>query len=1085
MYAQSVIDRRIQQALTAGEVYYTLPVGDGRSVKRCFEPTEHSIAEVDASISALDALVDQDSGKLKRPLDEAEIAFITNERFLCRLNYHYYSSRYALIKDEEGRNVRYSPRVPQRIFQDIVAEHDANEWPVELQVLKARQLGMSREISLMFGHRVMFWSGVQAVLASADEGKSQLLAAMMEYPIDRLPWWLAPSPTLRRTGEYIIYGDQDSAISIESGNQFNGIARGTTPTCVQLSELCEFMDPEELVEASLFPAIHPSRWTFLVLESTALGRGNWWHESWKKAKKDWVHGRSRLRPLFLPWFTGSDVYPKEDFVRMHSAHIANYTPKLDVLHHARAAEAYVRSNELLKKYLGSDWHMTKEQMFWYEVKRDEYREKGILNKFLAEYCVAAGERVSTEKGIIPIEAAVSELVYSCERGTITAHHDNGERQIVEVLTKNGRSLKVTPDHQLFSVRGGDAYWRPASDLIPGDVLHLSPPTFSAEYETVAWQWTPSCEMSIQIDEDWGRLLGYFLGDGCWGSNAVIVTCNAKDEDAIADVSGLMERCGGKYPTHQRQRGATQVVSSSVRWFEMIFNLGVIEHQYSKSQKRNSGYRKRLRVPECIWRSPKNVVAQFLRGLFESDGFAHQQSCQIGWFTKDPVFAREVQLLLLGFGINAIYRREEKVRDGRRYYGTKLRLNARAAEIFYTEIGFVSARKQSGKRPSVRLGRKPDDIEMEDVVLSVTPAGTSPVFDLTVAGQHCYGANGILVHNCSSDDEAFQSTNISVFDVEVITDRRQRARSNEPLGVFGLVTKEDIFPKRFQPRPDQIDTRLPKIDIRWPWGNGFPMDFTLEPLKWNGYGDDDEEGLGKIFLYEMPNGRSDYGFGVDTGDGVGKDRSVVEMIRKGNVFERPAQVCQYASPYINSHYLWPIAAAMASLFATSRTGVLSQPKSAIECRGNGDTVQHELSKRGYYNHHKWVRIDSAIIRPGKAHKIGVFTNNWFRKQCMDWLLSFLQDDRIDIRSPYTVYEMECLEADEYTQAMKAEHGGHDDRLMALSFIIVSLYQHEIMRGQGPEDQNPRDEEDPVFSDPSQGLIAGRDAFLAKMQHRRTM
>jgi hypothetical protein len=724
MYHPAVVQRRIETALAAKEVFYELPVGDGRTVKRYFEPTPHSVSEVDSSVRHLDSLRDPEGGKLSRPLDEAEIAFIANERFLCRLDYLYYATRFARIKNEKGIEVRYSPRIAQRIFQDIIGEHDLNDWPIELQVGKARQLGMSRETSLMFGHRAIFWSGTNAVLASADPEKSSKLTEMMKYPIDRLPWWLAPTPTYERRGEYIIYADQDSSITIEAGNQFNGLARGTTPQLVHLSEVCEFEEPEELIEAALFPAIHPSRWTFLVLESTALGRGNWWHDTWKKGKADWKAGRARLRPVFLPWFVGSDIYPTEDWKLMHRHHIAAYQPAQYVLDHARAAEVYAHTDPLLSKYLGPNWRMSKEQMFWYETTRDEYNEKGNLNRFLAEYA-------------------------------------------------------------------------------------------------------------------------------------------------------------------------------------------------------------------------------------------------------------------------------------------------------------------------------------------------------------------------SSDVEMFQSTNISVFPYEVVSRYRDLARGKQPLGVFGLQTSEDIFPKRLQPAERDIDHDAPAIDITWPWGgtSGRDLNFTLVPLKWEGYGEKDEDGNGKIFIFEMPDGRSDYGIGVDTGEGVGTDRSTNEVMRKGNIFARGAQVAEYASAYVNSLHLWPITAALTALYATPFGGRLKQPRVAIECRGNGDTVQIELVKRGLYNWHPWVRIDSKNIQPGKAHKMGVFTNNWFRKQVMDWLLSFLNDEKMEINSPYFVNEMESLEADEWSQSMKAAYNEHDDRLMAMGFIIVSLHQLEIMRGQRPEDQNVQKDEDPVWTPPDLSLHQGQQQFLAKLNAGR--
>ena len=718
MYHESVVQRRVEKAIAAGEVYYTLPVGDGRTVKRFYEPTWHNIAEVEASVGILNDLVDQDSGKLKNDLDEAQIAFIANERFLCRLDYKYYATRYCWIKDEAGNNVRYSPRVPQKIFQDIVAEHDLNQWPIELQVLKARQLGMSRETSLMFGHRAIFWAGTNAELASADPDKSTKLAEMMKYPIERLPWWLAPTPQFERHGEYIIYKDQDSTITIEAGNQLHGLARGTTIQLVHLSELCEFDDPKELVEASLFPTIHPSRWTFLVFESTALGRGNWWHETWQLGVSGWATGRSRLRPVFLPWFTGSDIYPQADWIQMHRQHVETYSPAQFVIEHARAAEAYVRSNDLLSKHLGSNWKMSREQMFWYETKRDEYKAKGILNKFLAEYC-------------------------------------------------------------------------------------------------------------------------------------------------------------------------------------------------------------------------------------------------------------------------------------------------------------------------------------------------------------------------SSADEAFQSTNISVFDTETISSYRTRTRGKEPVGVFGFTAHESLIPRRLQPSAQQIDQNKPKIDINYPWGNqANGIRFTLEPLKWQGY-DESDNGLGKLYIYEWPDFKSSYGIGVDTADGVGQDRSVLNGLRKGNNFQRPGQVFEYASDYVNAHDLWPMAACMAALYAVPFGGILKQPRMAIEIKGNGDTVQHELMKRGYNNMHPWYRIDTKTINPGKAHKLGVYTVQWFRSQMMDWLIKYLRDELIDIGSPFFVKEMESLEASEWTQGIKAAHGEHDDRIMSLGFALVSLFQLEIQRGQTPEELNPRETQYATFTPPSNGLVAGREAMLAKM------
>jgi hypothetical protein len=66
-----------------------------------------------------------------------------------------------------------------------------------------------------------------------------------------------------------------------------------------------------------------------------------------------------------------------------------------------------------------------------------------------------------------------------------------------------------------------------------------------------------------------------------------------------------------------------------------------------------------------------------------------------------------------------------------------------------------------------------------------------------------------------------------------------------------------------------------------------------PLKFKGYPGFDW--TNKLILWEMPQPGEEYGIGVDLSDGVGKDNSVIEVLRKGTLYQNDAQVAEWARP----------------------------------------------------------------------------------------------------------------------------------------------------------------------------------------------
>lgn len=353
---------------------------------RRFELTYHSQTQIQAAIVALDELWDNDKGTLRRNLTPDEQNFITNERTLCALDARYYYANYAWIVNWQKRPALFTPNVAQSMMIDVWADLERQGRAIHIVQLKARRLGVSTLSEIEVGRRVQFLPYTNAVVASADPTKSVLMAEMIDYLWKQMPWWLMPKATRIQHGMPIEFGEINTGITIQAGNQFNGVGRGATPNVYHVSEIAEWPDAESLIDAALMRAIIDTPDVFGMIEGTGEGRGNWLHKTWELLKKDWPLGRARQMPVFLPWYVGTDIYPSEAEMRARPIP-KDWIPSDRVMRHAERARQYVLTNPLLLKHLAKGntaWKMPREQMWFYEVEYEAAREKKTLNRFLAE-----------------------------------------------------------------------------------------------------------------------------------------------------------------------------------------------------------------------------------------------------------------------------------------------------------------------------------------------------------------------------------------------------------------------------------------------------------------------------------------------------------------------------------------------------------------------------------------------------------------------------------------------------------------------------------------------------------------------------
>jgi intein/homing endonuclease len=381
---------------------------------------------------------------------------------------------------------------------------------------------------------------------------------------------------------------------------------------------------------------------------------------------------------------------------------------------------------------------------WYSEMQATYQDDA---KFRREFCacVVGDTKISTDVGIVDIKYASGAK--RCESGAISRWFVREPSPVLRIKTLAGRELTATHDHP---IKMADGRFVNMGDVVVGDVVELRPPMFSSERVFVKWREPKFVEHSFEIDEDFGLLLGFFMGDGCYNRAMMSIACSARDPDVVEVVSDLMLRYVGrsnKYEISVRngKAGCIEVRCGCVAMLEPLTQIDAVYRNSSGLIKRN------VSVPPVIFKSPKSVVRQFLRGLFESDG--ENTAGGVRFSTNKEKFAQDVQMLLLGFGVTSTIT-ERKRRDRvtkKQYAWYQIYVTTAASEVFMREIGFVGARKSERTFNVVhKLGRKRMPVGMTDEIISIEDAGLAETYDITVPESGVFSANGILTHNCPED-----------------------------------------------------------------------------------------------------------------------------------------------------------------------------------------------------------------------------------------------------------------------------------------------------------------------------------------------
>lgn len=272
-------------------------------------------------------------------------------------------------------------------------------------------------------------------------------------------------------------------------------------------------------------------------------------------------------------------------------------------------------------------------------------------------CIAGDQRVPTQKGMLTIKELFDDgtdnlVVGRTQIETASQMYlPRPNAEMVNVMTVEGYSHKVTPDHKIWVVDEG---WKEAQALQAGDKIAIQ-----------------------QFEGLWGNgdyadeafLAGLVAGDETFmNANQTNVCIDVWTEDTtlLADIEARVERVVEKYEQvfdYENLTGnyhaATYRPAVKPKFKLAVEDNGAVpKYRLASSMLckifAHLGFNKnsKLVVPDFVWKGDRNTVANYLSGLYYADATVQAgnelTTCSLANINLN--FIKEIQILWANFGV---------------------------------------------------------------------------------------------------------------------------------------------------------------------------------------------------------------------------------------------------------------------------------------------------------------------------------------------------------------------------------------------------------------------------------------------------
>ncbi|MBL7085386.1 MAG: Holliday junction branch migration DNA helicase RuvB [Candidatus Omnitrophica bacterium] len=320
-------------------------------------------------------------------------------------------------------------------------------------------------------------------------------------------------------------------------------------------------------------------------------------------------------------------------------------------------------------------------------------------------CINRNSIVFTEQGMIPLEQ-LGDLakkgfqekvikVFSLNDAVKTSHfYCNGKSASFKIKTHQGFELEGTSNHPIVCLNNGKVMFKTLEEVNHGDYVAIGRAQnfFGNNIELPQFNFVKSKNNSFKYDRfvvpstmtpELARICGYLVGDGCIGRTGEISFHNDESE-ILEDFQAKWSKIFSFCPKLFKPKRRCQVIRiRNLKIREFLYSIGL---PYSTAKGKV--------VPFTIMCAPKVMVKEFLRGLFESDGHIRPNCRQMDISSASNRLIKQVQIILLNFGIIARSYEDYCKKENTCYY--RLYITGEDVEIFKREIGFISKRKNKAQ-----------------------------------------------------------------------------------------------------------------------------------------------------------------------------------------------------------------------------------------------------------------------------------------------------------------------------------------------------------------------------------------------------
>tara|TARA_R110000751_G_scaffold26693_1_gene71168 strand:+ start:871 stop:2418 length:1548 start_codon:yes stop_codon:yes gene_type:complete len=217
------------------------------------------------------------------------------KRQMLKDDFIYYADSSLKIRTKDGDIKKLELNKAQLYVHAQIEDQLKQTGKVRALVLKGRQQGVSTYVEGRYYWKVTHRKGVRGFILTHEQQATDNLFEMAQRYHENCLQSVKPQ-TDTSSAKELSFGRLDSGYKVGTAGS-KGVGRSSTIQYFHGSEVA-FWPNAETHAVGIMQAIPDGAGTEVILESTANGLGNYFHEQWKEAEQ----GVSEYIAIFVPWF---------------------------------------------------------------------------------------------------------------------------------------------------------------------------------------------------------------------------------------------------------------------------------------------------------------------------------------------------------------------------------------------------------------------------------------------------------------------------------------------------------------------------------------------------------------------------------------------------------------------------------------------------------------------------------------------------------------------------------------------------------------------------------------------------------------